>query len=72
MTVTYITDITTSRDRAAAALAEALIAPKTSHSVGGVSWSHDQHIEQLTATFERLNILAINLGATEIRTQVFG
>ncbi len=70
--MTFLTDITTARDRAAAALSAALIDPQTTHSVDGRSFSHDEHIANLTATAERLNLLAIKLGASEIRTQVFG
>lgn len=70
--MTFITDITTARDRAASALSAALENPQTSYSVDGRSFSHDEHIANLMATFERLNLMAINLGAVEIRTQVLG
>ena len=73
--MTYIADLTTSRDNYAAKLAaiSGLDEEKPSYSIDGRSISWTEYQAFLTENLDRLNDLILKAnGAVTIRTQVFG
>ena len=69
-----VASLEAARDDAEAELAAVYAAgSKTSYSVDGRSFSHDQHVAQLLETIDKLNALIIKRNpAAELRTSILG
>ncbi len=60
--MSYLSDLTTSRDKIATAVAAIAANPRPTYSVDGRTFSHDQHLANLVAQLEPLNKLVILAG----------
>lgn len=68
-----VASLTSARDKAEAAIDAVLTDPQPSYSAGGRTWSHDQHLANLTKVADDLNALIIKRrGGGEIVTSVIG
>ncbi len=71
--MTYLTDLTTSRDALLTKLATESANPRPNYSVDGRSFTWDDYRSSLINQIEQLNKMIIRAGgAQEITTQVFG